>query len=167
MEYKAGDQVVHCVHGPGSVLRIEEKVLSGQSALYYVVQVRELLVWVPVGEISAHNLRRLTPAEEFETLFDVLRSPAEPLSQDRLERKTQLTEKMRAGKLESICQVVRDLSYCRRAKKLSDNEASLLERAQSLLLGEWGLSLAIPTPQAEKKLDQLLGESFQNSRVSA
>jgi RNA polymerase-interacting CarD/CdnL/TRCF family regulator len=113
--------------------------------------------------MEGSSLRGLTPASEFQKLFDILGSPAEPLSTDRLERKSQLSDRIKDGTLESICCVIRDLSYQRRMKKLSDSDQSLLERAQSFLLCEWGLSLSVSESQAEGTLTELLSDSLSAS----
>jgi RNA polymerase-interacting CarD/CdnL/TRCF family regulator len=73
-----------------------------------------------------------------------------------MERRKQLLEKIRGGKLEAICQVVRDLSCYSRAKKLNDYDKSILEQAERFLLNEWKLALSVSTAQAERELEQLL-----------
>lgn len=163
MTFHAGDQVVHRAHGPGVVVELDEKVLSGRTAQYYVFQVRDLTLYIPVNENQNSSLRWPTPADEFEQLFAILSSPAEPISSDRLERKSQLGDRIKDGRLDSICHVIRDLSYYRRAKKLSDSDQSILERAQTFLLSEWQLCLSVPLEQAEGMLNQLLEASFTRS----
>lgn len=160
MEYGVGDKVVHWAYGPGEIVQLDEKVLSGRSASYYVVQIDDMTIWVPHNTSSPSSLRPPTPASEFERLFAILSSPGNPLSSDRLERKTQLMDMMRAGTLESICRVIRDLASFRQTKKLNDNDSLILERAQKFLLSEWELSLSVPVNQAEHALNQLLGENY-------
>jgi RNA polymerase-interacting CarD/CdnL/TRCF family regulator len=158
MEFKVGDKVIHWVYGLGEVIQLDEKVLSGKKTPCYVVQIRDLTIWVPANEDGKRRLRLPTPGNEFDRLFAILGSPSEPLSSDRIERRTQLLEKMEDGKLESICRIVRDLSKYRQGKKLNDYEKSILERAQEFLLVEWKYSLFVPRAQAERELKHLLGE---------
>ena len=156
MNFQIGDKVVHQVYGVGEIIHHEEKTLSGKTVPYYVVQIRDLTVWVPTQETETHNLRWPTPTSEFKALFKILGSASEPLPVDRLERKSLLTEQIRSEGLEGICRVVRDLSRFRQGKSLYDAEKSLLERAQNLLLEEWSLSLSVPRPEAERELARLL-----------
>jgi RNA polymerase-interacting CarD/CdnL/TRCF family regulator len=158
MNFQVGDQVVHWTYGPGEVIQMDEKALSGRTETYYVVQIRDMTLYVPINDQGQTSLRLPTPSGEFEHLFTILQSPEEPLSGDRWERKNQLMEQMKDGRLESICRVIRDLVAFRRAKKLNDYDAAILERAQNFLLTEWQISLGIPRAQAERELHVLLGE---------
>jgi RNA polymerase-interacting CarD/CdnL/TRCF family regulator len=160
MSFKVGDTIVHRAYGPGEIVGLEEKTLSGESQLYYVVQIKDMTLWVPVEENgSGSSLRQPTPAEEYQKLFDILKSDGRPLSTDRLERKNQLQGKMREGSLEGICYVIRDLNSVNRVKKLNENDNALFQRAQNLLLSEWSISLAVPLPVAEHELNTLLGQA--------
>ena len=163
MTFQVGDKVVHWVYGLGEIVDLDEKQLSGQTNQYYVVQVNDLTLWVPSDEQGSRCMRPPTPPGEFKKLFLILSSPGEPLSKDRLERKTQLAQRMKSGSLESICLVIRDLSFHRRVQKLSDSDAAILERAQSFLLNEWNLSLRVPISQAREELGQLLGSGTAHS----
>ena len=156
MNFEVGDQVVHWTYGPGEVIQLDEKVLSGQKENYYVVQIRDMTLFVPINDQGQTSLRLPTPSDEFESLFTILKSPEEPLATDRWERKNQLMAQMKDGRLESICRVIRDLVAFRRAKKLNDFDAAILERAQNFLLNEWHISLGISRADAEHELHMLL-----------
>ena len=156
MSFEVGDQVIHWVYGLGEIIQIEEKVLSGHTAQYYVVQIRDLTLWVPLNDTDEHCLRLPTPRSEFQNLFRLLASPGEPLSEDRLTRKAQLTELMKDRTLESTCRVVRDLMYHKRTNKLNENDNTILKRARKFLLNEWSATLSVPLYQAELELTNLL-----------
>jgi RNA polymerase-interacting CarD/CdnL/TRCF family regulator len=160
MQFHVGEKVVHWAYGPGEIVRLDEKELSGLTAEYYVVQIKDLTLWVPVGETDNPSLRCVTPAEQFEELVEILTGPPEPLSEDRLERKMQLSEAMRDRTVESICRVIRDLSFLSQARKLNENDNAVLERAQDLLINEWAISFSIPLVQAERTLRSLLDSSI-------
>jgi RNA polymerase-interacting CarD/CdnL/TRCF family regulator len=156
MQFQVGDKVVHWAYGPGEIVRLDEKELSGLTAEYYVVQIKDLTLWVPVEDTDNPSLRSVTPATQFEVLVEILTSPAEPLSQDRLERKNQLSEAMRDRTVESICRVIRDLSSFSQVKKLNDNDNAVFERARDMLLNEWTISLSVPFLQAQQTLHEIL-----------
>jgi RNA polymerase-interacting CarD/CdnL/TRCF family regulator len=157
--FQVGDQVIHWVYGLGEIVRLDEKKLAGRSGRYYVVQIRDLTIWVPLDEAGEHYLRSPTPAKDFQKLFLLLASPGEPLETDRYKRKTQVTELLKDGTLESICRVVRDLAAYKRHHKINDNDNAILERARNFLLNEWSVALAVPVQQAEHQLKGLLEES--------
>ena len=156
MAFQVGDQVVHWSFGLGAIIQLDEKELSGRTGRYYVVQIRDLTLWVPINETGEHCLRLLTPARDFQRLFEILASPGEPLSPNRFERKTQLTERMKDGTLESICQVVRDLASYMQTKRMNENDTSTWKRARSFLLDEWSAALSVPVRRAERELMELL-----------
>jgi RNA polymerase-interacting CarD/CdnL/TRCF family regulator len=157
MSFQVGDQVIHWVYGLGEIIQLDEKVLSGQIGKYYVVQIRDLTLWVPVNETGENCLRFPTPAGNFKKLFRILASPGEPLSDDRFIRKTQLTELLKDRTPESICRVVRDLVCYKRTKKINENDNSILNHASKFLLNEWSVALSVPLQQAERELRTLLG----------
>jgi len=159
MKFHIGDQVIHWTYGLGKIVGLEEKFLSGNKALYYVVRIRDMTLWVRTDGNGSDegSLRQPTPGSEFNHLFDILRGPAETLSDDRLDRRLHLQDQMRNGKLEGICRVVRDLTLLRLTKKLNDYDKTILDRDRSYLITEWELSLAVTPAQAELELALLLG----------
>jgi RNA polymerase-interacting CarD/CdnL/TRCF family regulator len=159
MAFHVGDQVIHWVYGLGEIIQLDEKKLFGHNDKYYVVQIDDITLWVPINESSERCLRFLTPARDFQKLFKILASPGEPLSPDRFERKTQLTERLKDGTLESICRVVRDLAFHKRTKKINESDKSILTRTRSFLLTEWSIVLSVPVHQAESELRNLLETS--------
>jgi RNA polymerase-interacting CarD/CdnL/TRCF family regulator len=156
MAFQVGDQVIHWVYGLGEIIGLDEKVLSGHSDKYYVVQIRDLTLWVPLNEKGEHCLRFPTPARDFENLFRLLSSPGESLSDDRYMRKTQLSDRLNDGTLESICRVIRDLVYYKRTNRINENDKSTLKRARNFLLNEWCVAFSVPIQQAEGELKKLL-----------
>jgi RNA polymerase-interacting CarD/CdnL/TRCF family regulator len=154
--FQAGDQVVHWNYGLGEIIQVDEKRLYGQTLQYYMVKIRDLTIWVPVSEAGEISLRYPTPPRDFEALFSILSGPAQLLSDDRLMRKTQLGDQLKDGKLSSVCQTVRDLTFRRRTKKMSETDKAIMERAQNFLLSEWAFSLSITVVQARTHLNYLL-----------
>lgn len=158
MRYAIGDTVIHWTYGLGDIVQIEETTIQGQPKICYVVRTASLSIWVPVEEGQQSSLRWPTPPEEFEALFALLRSPAETLPEDRQQRREALQERLKDGRLLSICRVIRDLTHFKRQAKLNDQEKGILERATSSLLVEWAYVMRIPLAQAQRRLNQLLHE---------
>jgi RNA polymerase-interacting CarD/CdnL/TRCF family regulator len=160
MNFHKGDPVIHWTYGLGEVIGLEERSLSGQKMLYYAVKVRDLTVWVPADGQLASRLRPPTTAANFKRLLAILSDAGEPLPDDRQERKTHLVGKLKEGRAESLCRVVRDLFAYQRAKTLNENDQVILKRAQNALLSEWGYSLSVPEMQAESDMRRLLTPDF-------
>ncbi|HMB21807.1 MAG: CarD family transcriptional regulator [Chloroflexota bacterium] len=158
MNFYKGDMVMHWTYGIGQIVNLEERALAGSKTIYYVVQVRDMTVWVPADKKVQSRLRPPTPKSRFQRLLAILSSPSEPLPEDRLERKTHLLELLQDGRPESLCQVIRDLSAYQKqqSKPMNDNDQMILKQSRNTLLGEWEFVLSITPAQAEHELHRLL-----------
>jgi RNA polymerase-interacting CarD/CdnL/TRCF family regulator len=162
MDFRVGDPVVHWSHGIGEIIGLEERTMAGKNTLYYVVKIQEITIWVPADDKVLSRLRVPTSEHKFMKLFAILSGPGASLSDNRLERKTQLHKGLADGKVETLCHVIRDLTTYALQKPLNENDKDVLERAQNLLVGEWKFSLSIPRADAEIELGRLLGQPTVN-----
>jgi RNA polymerase-interacting CarD/CdnL/TRCF family regulator len=149
---------MHWTHGIGQIVNLEERALAGAKTVYYVVQVRDMTVWVPADSKVGTRLRPPTAKPHFERLLAILSSPSEPLPEDRVERKNHLLALLQDGRPESLCQVIRDLSAYQKqlGKPMNDNDQMILKQSRNTLLGEWGFVLSMTHAQAEHELHRLL-----------
>ena len=156
MIFHEGDPVMHWIYGLGTVIRLEERNLSGENAMYYAVQIADMTVWVPADEKLKDRLRTPTLKAKFLHLFKILSDPGETLPLDRQERKLLLLEWLKNGRAESLCRVIRNLSTFRNDHPLNDADQALLKRSLHALLGEWGFALSVTPVQAQIELNRLL-----------
>ena len=158
MNFHKGDTVMHWTYGIGQIVNLDERALSGLKTIYYVVQVRDMTVWVPADSKVRSRLRSPTPKPRFRRLLAILSGPSQPLPEDRLERKTRLLDLLQDGRPESLCEVIRDLSAYQKqlGKPMNDNDQIVLKQSRNTLLGEWGFVLSITHAQAEHELYRLL-----------
>jgi len=154
--FHVGDKVIHWSYGPGEIIQMDEKEMNGKTIPCYVLKVGDLTLWVPVEDNGENCIRPLSQPEEFENVFSILAAPGEPLSNDIMERKKIVRQRMRTGTLESLSTVVRDLTYHKRNGKMTENDRAFLEQTRNLLLEEWRLVLAVPMESAEQELNRLL-----------
>jgi RNA polymerase-interacting CarD/CdnL/TRCF family regulator len=159
MQFQVGDTVVHYSYGPGVIIQIDQKIIGGSKTDCYVVKIDEMTLWVPLSRAETGSLRLPTPAARFADLLEILVSPGQMLSSDRLERRNHLVEQFNGGTLEAICLLVRDLTTLKRTGKMNDHDKAILERSQKFLLTEWAIVLSVPVYQAEQTLRQLLEET--------
>ena len=156
MDFHVGDPVVHWTYGFGQIVGLEERALTSQKMLYYLVQIQGLTVCVPADDKAVTRLRVPTPERDFKKLFVVLSGQGESLPEDRLQRKAQLRKKLDDGNAEAICEVIRDLSSYEQKKSLNEDDKHILKQAWNSLLGEWGFSMSVSQAQAEVELRRLL-----------
>jgi RNA polymerase-interacting CarD/CdnL/TRCF family regulator len=156
MNYQIDDQVVHWSHGPGKIIGIDEKRLSGRTRLYYVVEAGRATIWVPVDEAGEKSLRLPSTLLEFKELLNLLTGPGEELPDHQFQRRSELSERMQKRSLNDICFVIRDLIFRSTSQKLNRNDVDVLKRAKEFLLSEWELSLGIPRARAQLELQSYL-----------
>lgn len=159
MKFHTGEWVVHCKHGLGQVLGIEERLLNGASALYYAVQTADLTIWVPVDEHLDQRLRTPNSASAFQAILAIFAEPAESLPADYRVRNQQLQARLKEGTAEAWCRLLRDLTADRHQRNWSDHDRSLSTAVRKALLGEWSFSLSITHEQAEQDLRRALPAS--------
>jgi len=159
MLFKVGDHVVHASHGLGQIVAIEEKRLSGDEARrFYEVVTTKSTVWVPVDTGSASNLRLLTPKTDLARCRALLKSRPTPLNADRRQRYVELTDRLRQGSFEVMCEVVRDLAGHGWPKPLSEADASTLRKVQESVCREWAAAAGLPVSEAGQEIAALLQE---------
>lgn len=156
MEIKTGDWVIHCTHGLGQVIGLEEQANNGKTAIYYMVKLTDLTIWVPVDENLKNRLRFPSTKNEFQKGLNILSSKAESLPIDRRQRTLQLQETMKDGRTESLCRIIRDLQVVRGKKTWSEYDSAMLKRAQKTLSSEWSYVNSISFQEAELQLSQSL-----------
>lgn len=156
MGFQIGDWVVHCTHGLGQVLAIEERTNNNKTALYYMVQLKDLTIWVPADENLNSRLRFPVSAEELHKFLATLSEPADPLLSDRRQRNLQLLEMLKDGSVESMCRVLRNLASHRHHRTWNEYDSALMNRVQKALIGEWSFSLSVSPLEAEVELQKLL-----------
>lgn len=156
MELKTGDWVMHCAHGLGQVIGLEEQVNNGKKIIYYMVQLADLTIWVPADENIESRLRFPSTKNEFQKRLSILTSKAEELPTDRRQRTLQLQETMKDGRTESLCRIIRDLQAVRGKKTWSEYDSAIFKRAQKALSGEWSYVNSVSPQEAALQLIQSL-----------
>lgn len=164
MVFHVGDPVMHWVYGFGTVVGIEERVISGQKTLYYAISIRDLTVWVPADDKVQSRLRTPTTKDGFKELFAILSGAGEPLPEDRQDRKIWLSDMLKDGRAASLCRVLRDLSTFHQVRSLNDNDQNLMKRAREALISEWIHTFAITISEAENELQRMLAVDGINER---
>jgi len=159
MKFHKGDHVMHWKHGLGQVIDLEERDLDGARALYYMVQFRDMTVWVPADSNLQQRLRPPIQKQEFEQMLAILSSPGEPLPDERSERKTRLRTFLGDGSPQSLCRIISGLHAYRKAHRLNESDQSILLQARNALLEEWEYVLAIPHGQAAHELHRRLAST--------
>ena len=166
-QFKVGDYVVHFSYGPGQIVNLEKKQLfGGEARLYYELMTPKNAVWVPVEAASKPTLRSLTSKSELNAYRQILKSKPATLNKEHRVRHLELTDRLKNGSFQVLCEVVRDLTAHGWSKPLSDVDAALLRRVYDNVCQEWSITSNITIVEANKYINALLFEAKQAHKDS-
>ena len=166
MPYKIGDRVVHTAHGVGSIVGLAERGFGGPTErLYYEIAIHAGTVWVPVNGPQATRLRPLTDRRDLSRYRTLLMSPPSILDQDHRKRQLDLSERLRQGSFQVLCEIVRDLTARAWQKPLNQADSTWLRRAREGLCQEWAAVSGVSIEEASQEVEAILHESKQANLV--
>jgi CarD family transcriptional regulator len=155
MKFDIGDKVVHPQHGVGYVADLEEKQFESKPpGLYYVVEIPDTTVWVPV-DLHTSGLRRLSEKSEIEQCRQVLQSAPMPLNPGR-NLLANLSDHIRQGTVVAHCEVIRDLAAYGWSKPLYGPAADFQRMIMDVLCQEWATVEDVSMAEAFHEISGLL-----------
>ncbi len=166
-ELKPGDRVVYPNQGVCRVVGLEQKDIAGQR-LEMVRMTREedgAAVLVPMAKVSSVGLRRVSTAAEIESVFHFLAAVSADPELDWKVRHRDNVERLIAGGVLGVAEVVKGLHSLSRIRPLPTKEREQYDGARHLLVSEVAVSLGVPGNLAEDYVDHALnpppGTRFQ------
>lgn len=136
--FRVGDKVVYPNHGVGIIEQIALRSNGFTTERYYLLNIRSsaLKVTVPCQNANAVGLRGLVGKDEMERILSFLGQAGESNNADWKERYREHMDKMKAGTLMEVAEVLKSLLVLHQQKELSVRERKTLERARYLLVNE-------------------------------
>lgn len=136
--FQVGDKVVYPNHGIGIVDQIATRTNGFQVERFYMVSIKasSLKVMVPCGNVLMVGLRRVVRQEEVDSIFAFLGDDQCNSNADWKERYREHCEKMKAGSLMEVAEVLKSLLVLNKKKALGFREQKMLEKARYLLVNE-------------------------------
>jgi CarD family transcriptional regulator len=166
-ELAPGDRVVYPNQGVCRVIGLEQKDIAGQR-LELVRMTREedgASVMVPMNKVASVGLRRVASAEIMEGVFHYLGALSDDPELDWKVRHRDNVERLIAGGVLGIAEVVKGLHSLSRLRPLPTKEREQYDNARHLLVNEVAASLGVPPGVAEDYIDYALappaGVKFQ------
>lgn len=150
-QFKLGDHIVYPLQGVGVVRKIEEKTLSGNTHLYYVIflDISDMTVMIPVNKAEELGIRPIVvPSEAMEALDSISRK-ADQVPVDWKARYQMNVDLLTEGSIGSIARVVQILYHRSKIKELPVQERKLYDNALRILIDESSLSLNRPKEELE------------------
>jgi CarD family transcriptional regulator len=154
-DLKPGDRVVYPKQGVYRVTGLEQKDIAGQR-LEFVKMTREedgASVLVPLGKVATIGLRRVATADDIEGVFHYLGATYGDPELDWKVRHRDNVERLIAGGVLGVAEVVKGLHSLSRLRPLPAKERELYDSSRHLLVNEISVALGVPEVIAEDYVD--------------
>jgi CarD family transcriptional regulator len=162
--FKAGDAIVHPIHGAGVVERVEERQWHGSNNLYYRIKLLGqpgTKLMVPTYAVETLGLRRAIPQSKLKQVWRVLCAAPKRLPTDHKERYKLLDDKLHAGDVFQVAEVVRDMTWRQqRQGNLTTMGKRKYEEGMRFLAGEIAAVQGVDLDDAEAQIQAKLQESL-------
>jgi len=157
MQFQIGDQVIHRVHGVGTITAFSTQRFVGAIARNYVqVTHPRATVWVPIDEKGQTVLRGIASKGSLKSCRKMLKGAPVSLSKNRQLRQNAIAHRLEGGSLLSLCGIVRDLRAESQQKPLGSVEGALLQKTFKAVCDEWAASEGVTSQFALTEIESLL-----------
>lgn len=156
--FSVGDDVVYPSHGVGKITAEELEVIAGQEMRLYVISFinDKMILRVPISRAIKTGLRHLSPANEFESIMDILKSKARAAKGMWSKRAQEYESKINSGILSAIAEVLRDLHKNAEDPNRSYSERLIYESALDRLATEYSAAVSTSKEEISKKIVEVL-----------
>jgi RNA polymerase-interacting CarD/CdnL/TRCF family regulator len=154
--YQVGDQIVHNNYGVGKVTGVVEKVLSGETTLYYRVAGDDVTYYVPVEKADCIRVRPLASGEKLSQALKLLSQDPVAMDDDYKKRRLHIKLVRSDGRLRPMVELLRDLAGRRQNSGLSDAEKEAYEAVERRLASELAAVMEKELEEARRDLGVLL-----------
>ncbi len=158
LQLAVGDRVVYPNQGVCRVSGVEVKEIAG-SKLTFISMKREedgALVMVPEAKVVAIGVRKIATPAESDRVFAFLKSDSDKADLDWKQRARTNVERMSAGGIVGLAEVVKGLAVLSELRPLPTKERELYDNARHLLVREVAASLDLTECDAEDSVDIVL-----------
>jgi len=161
---EAGNKVFHSLHGVGTVLSIEEKVVLGQPTTFSVSSFGDDGLKIMVNLNKRENMMRpLIEQDDVPKVFSHLETWDADLPTKAPTRYNLNLGKLKSGDIYALCEVVKGLTALSESRKLSPKDQMMLEQTRKNLAQELGHIRDIDPEEMEEIIDRACrGEGANN-----
>lgn len=152
---KAGSKVFHSLHGVGTVVSIEEKVVLGQPTTFSVSTFGDdgLKIMVNLNK-KEKMIRPIIQQDEVPKVFDHLENWDSDLPSKAPTRYSMNLTKLKSGDIFALCEVIKGLTALSETRKLSPKDQIMLEQTRKNLAQELGLVREVEIEEMEEIIDR-------------
>lgn len=156
--FQVGDKIVYPAQGGGIIENIEEKVVLGQSQLYYSINIhhRNMQVLIPIDKTEQLGIRPIVDSQKLDDVLTNFHDGETDTSGNDNQRDRRNLIKIKSGDICEGAEVIRDLVRFNSKKKLGTTKKNMLDNARQILISEVVLVKGIPQEQAAELLDRVI-----------
>jgi len=161
MLFQIGEKVVYPNHGVGTIENVGIRSFGSHAEKFYLLRLssNSMTVMVPFSHVDDIGLRKVTRNGEITRMLGFLAEGCCHCSHDWKDRFKENSEKMRAGSLLRIAEVLKSLLVLQTAKPLSFREKKMLDRARYMLISELATSRGVSEQTAIEILQKSLAKA--------
>lgn len=156
--FKAGDKIVHPMHGAGIVDEIISQKINGVLRDYYMMKlpVGGMVVMIPTGNSDEIGVRAIVEADVAAQVIAELPDVEVDMTQNWNHRYRENMIRLKSGDLREVAWVVKGLMIRDGDRGLSTGERKMLHSAKQILLSELVLAQSITYEEAEERINTAL-----------
>jgi len=156
--FSVGDKVMHPRFGAGRITGESHRELVAGYANYFVIEVigTGATAYVPIQKMDELGVRRVMSTKKLTQVFAILRSIPDPLSSDYKQRQARIEELLKTHQPVTLAEVIRDLTWHKTRKHLTQKDETLLNRGRELLASEMALATDAHIADAQAAIDMAL-----------
>ncbi len=159
MQFAIGDQVVHPLHGVGTVKALSrQRFGTGVTRQYYEVVTDGPTLWVPIDADGVTVLRGIASKHTVSECRHLLSGDPRPLDTNPRLRQVEIAARLKGGLLPALCEMVRDLRARSARAPLPATEEHVLRRIYKALGDEWAAAEGVSARIALHEIENLLRE---------
>ncbi len=156
--FRAGDKIVHPMHGAGIVDEIVTRKVNGVLRDYYSLRlpVGGMLVMIPTEACAEIGVRAVLTAEEAGRLLTEIAGVQVELEPNWNRRYRENMQRLKSGKLLEVAKVIKSLMLRESRRGVSTGERKMLHLARQILISEISMAQDVPYEEAERRVNHVL-----------
>jgi CarD family transcriptional regulator len=158
MGFSIGDRIMHPKFGAGRITGESHRELVEGFEHYYVINVvgTGATAYVPVRKMDELGVRHVVSRDKLGQVFNTLRGTPHELSTDYKQRQARVQEQLQTRRPIQVAEAVRDLTWHRKRKRLTQKDETLLNQGRELLASEMALATDTQIADAEQTIETVL-----------
>lgn len=164
MAFSVGDKIIHPKFGAGRITGEAHRELVEGFQHYYVIDVISTgaTAYVPMRKMDDLGVRQVMSEAKLSQVFMTLQSIPRILSNDYKQRQARVQEQLQTRRPITVAKVVRDLTWRRERKRLTQKDESLLNQGRELLASEMALATDTEISDAQQTIDIALSDALSS-----